>query len=404
MHRQQLLLSSILFLCATLMTPPAPSRASSFSENALEEAVVGGNTAFALKLYQELGTSAGNLFFSPYSISTALGMAYGGAREKTAREMREALHFPLEQALLHPAFGHISRDLAAAAHGDGQQLAIANGLCLTGGDVQDSFKTLLKDNYDAEIFRGNVGEINAWVKRKTEGKISEILTSLDANSVCVLLNAIYFKGLWESRFKKEQTHDAPFKVTARKLVTVAFMHQNSDFKILQKPDFQAALIPYRGNALSMIILLPQQVDGLAALERQVTAENLKQWMAELYGQVARQTELSVPKYRLESTCDLVAPCKKLGMKDAFDPAGAADFSGMGWPKGKLWISQIRHKAFVEVNEEGTEATAATIVGMRTMSAGRSPVFCADHPFLFLIRHNRTGSLLFMGRIADPKGA
>ena len=403
MQPQQVLLSAILFICAALMSPLAAARASSSSGNLLEAAVIGGNTAFALKLYHELGNSAGNLFFSPYSISLAMGMAYGGAREKTACEMRDALHFPREQAQLHPVFGNLTHDLAAAAHRDGQQLTIANGLCLTGGDVVDSFKSLLKDNYDAEIFRGNVVEINSWVKRKTEGKIEEILTSLDASSVCVLLNAIYFKGLWESQFKKEQTHDALFKVSAQKLVTVPFMHQRSDFKILQKPDFQAALIPYRGRALSLIILLPQQVDGLAALERQVTPENLQQWLTELDGQSARQTELSVPKYKLECDYDLVGHCKKLGMKDAFDPAGAADFSGMGWPKGKLWISQIKHRAFVEVNEDGTEAAAATIVGMRTTSAGRSPVFCADHPYLFLIRHNLTGSILFMGRLAEPKG-
>jgi len=149
-----------------------------------------------------------------------------------------------------------------------------------------------------------------------------------------------------------------------------------------------------------VILLPDAVDGLSRLETQMTGENLKQWMSELDRMPAVEARLSIPKYKMEAGYDLAEPCKSLGIREAF-MSGRADFSGMGFPKGKLWISQIKHKAFVEVNEEGTEAAAATAVVMQTTAVRKYPVFRADHPFLFIIRDNRTESILFMGRLADP---
>ncbi len=363
--------------------------------------VAEGNTGFALDLYSVLQKEEGNLFFSPYSISTALAMTYAGARQNTATEMKEALHFQLDQVQLHPAFKSLSRTLMANARKADQKLNIANGLCLTGGDVSKTFKALLKEHYDAEFFSGGLDKINGWVKQKTEGKIEKILEKLDPNSVCVLLNAIYFKGIWESQFKKTHTHDAPFTVSSSKRVTVPLMYQKSNFKILRKRDFQAASIPYKKKLMSMIVLLPQKEDGLAKLEKQLTQQNLKQWLVELDKTPAQETGLFMPKFKCETKYDLVPPCKDLGMKDAFDTGGKADFTGMGWPKGELWISQIKHRAFVEVNEEGTEAAAATAVEMATKSARRFPVFRADHPFLFLIRDNQTDTILFMGRMVDP---
>ena len=400
MKRTPVALSAIL-LAATLVVL-ATSMVADQSPNASVETLVKTNTAFAVELYRELGTSEGNLFFSPYSISSALSMTYAGARQNTAREMKKVLHFELDQTQLHPAFKSLNRELTTNARKANQKLNIANGLCLTGGDVSNEFKTLLKENYDAELFSGGLDKINGWVKKKTEGKIEKILETLDPNSACVLLNAIYFKGTWESQFKKGRTHDAPFKVSASKQVTVPLMYQRSHFQLLKKQDFQAASIPYEGKHLSMIILLPQDVDGLAELEKQLTEQNLQQWLAELDEAPVQEIEVYIPKYKLETDYDLVPPCNALGMKDAFDTSGKADFSGMGWPEGELWISQIKHKAFVEVNEEGTEAAAATGVGMRIASIPRYPVFRADHPFLFMIRDNPTGSILFMGRLVDPE--
>jgi len=362
-----------------------------------------GNTAFALKLYSELRATEGNLFFSPFSISSALGMTYAGARGNTATEMKSALHYPLEPADLPAAFQRLDRELVANARKAGQELAIANGLCLTGGNVSDGFKSLLEDNFDAELFAGGLDRINGWVKRKTEGKIAKILDQLDPNSVCVLLNAIYFKGTWASPFPKAATRDGPFQMAAGRQVVVPFMHRKTALPILRQPDFQATAIPYQGDRLSMVILLPDKVDGLGALEKQLTGGNLGQWLAGLDRAASGEVDLWLPKFKLETGCDLVAPCKALGINDAFDATGKADFTGMGWKQGELWISQIKHKAYVEVNEEGTEAAAATAVEMATRAAPQVSVFRADHPFLFLIRDHESGSILFLGRLAAPAG-
>ena len=400
MNRTHLTLSAVLLVAA--LAVPATMMAAGRAESTSMDTLTSGNTTFAVKLYRELGTAEGNLFFSPYSISSALGMTYAGARENTAREMKDALHFELEQRELHPAFKKLNQELVTSARKADQKLSIANGLSLTGGGVSEEFKVLLKDNYDAELFAGGLNKINGWVKQKTEGKIEKILETLDPNSVCVLLNAVYFKGIWESQFKEMHTRDAPFKLSSRKQVTVPLMYQKSDFKILKKKDFQAAEIPYKGKRMSMIVLLPEDVDGLPKLEKQLTTQSLKEWLAELDERPSQETELHMPKYKLETSYDLVPACTKLGMKDAFDTTGKADFRGMGWPKGELWISQIKHKAFVEVNEEGTEAAAATAVEMATLSVRHYPVFRADHPFIFVIRENTTGSILFMGKLVDPR--
>lgn len=363
--------------------------------------LVEGNSAFAWSLYGELASEEGNLFFSPYSVSSALGMTYCGARGATANEMKEALHFPLAPEQLPPAFKTLNGALLANARKDKQTLNIANGLCLTGGNVSKEFKALLKADFDAEIFPGDLNTINAWVKRRTEGKIPKILESLDPRSVCVLLNAIYFKGIWEKPFEKGRTHDAPFNISANHQVTVPFMARRGGFQILEKPDFQMVAIPYSGKHLSMVILLPKEAEGLAKLEKQVAQGAGQPWLAELDAAPAQETELSLPKYKLETDYDLVPPCKSLGIKEAF--GGKADFSGMGWTKGALCIDQIKHKAFVEVNEEGTEAAAATAVGIRMTAIRQYPVFRADHPFLFLIRDQQTGTILFLGRMVNPSG-
>jgi len=329
-------------------------------------------------------------------------MTYAGARGSTAAEMARVLHFDLAQTELHPAFKSLNKEMAAFARKSGQQLNIANALVTTGGNVSGEFKSILKNYYDAEIFSGGLDVINGWVKKKTEGKIETILDELSPNSVCVILNAVYFKGIWESPFEKSNTRDASFTMSAGEKVMVPLMHQESSFKIMTEKDFQAISIPYKGKNLSMVILLPRAVDGVAALEKQFTTQNLKEWLGKLDKERVQKVELYLPKFKFATSYDLVDPFKKMGMKDAFS-MGAADFSGMGWPKGDLWIGQIKHKAFVEVNEEGTEAAAATAVEMMTKTVPASPpVFRADHPFLFIIRDNQSDNILFMGRMNNPK--
>lgn len=393
---------SAIMIGVLLAVPAARSLAAVPSGPSVAGSFVQENNAFAVKLFRQLGASEGNLFFSPYSISAALGMTYDGARGITAREMASALHFRVPQKELPHAFKALTGDLLATARDSGQKLDIANALVLTGGDVSGTFKATLKDYYDAEIFGGGLAAINGWVKKKTEGKIETILEKLDPNSVCVLLNAIYFKGTWESQFRKSSTHDAPFNVSAGLQVPVAMMYQKGDFKLLEEQDFQAVSLPYRGKSLSMVILLPRSVDGLAALEKQVEDKRLAAWLAKLDQQQAQSIDLFLPKFKLETGYDLASSFMKMGMKEAFQP-GKADFRGMGWPIGRLFISQIKHKAYVEVNEEGTEAAAATAVEMATKSVLQYPRFRADHPFIYLVRDNRSGSILFMGRMANPAG-
>ncbi len=388
--------SAALFLMFSAILGSAPARGAESDLKTLAR----DNTAFALSLYGKLAPTEGNLFFSPYSISSAMGMTYAGARENTAAEMAKALEFAATPEQLPAAFKSLNAAVQASARSGGHNLNIANGICLTDGDVSQEFKAVLRESFDAEIFPGGLDKINGWVKEKTEGKIEKILEELSPNSVCVLLNAIYFKGNWASQFKREATQDAPFRPATGKEVTVPLMYQKGQFKLLEKDAFQALVMPYSGKTLSMGIILPKAVDGLAALEKTLTAETLAQWLAEADKQPEREAQVFVPRFTLESGYDLIPPCQALGIKDAFD-ADKADFRGMGWAKGALWIAQIKHKAFVEVNEEGTEAAGATAVEMRTKSVRRNPIFRADHPFLFVIRDHATGSILFLGRLSDP---
>ena len=362
--------------------------------------LVSGNNAFAVEMYQKLATSDKSLFFSPYSVSSALGMTCAGAKDNTAKEMRKTLNFKLSRKLTHSTFKQLNHQLMANANNSNQKLSIANGLCLISGKVSEKFKAFIKDNYDAEVFNGDLSVLNAWVKKKTEEKIETILSQLPPNCVCVLLNAIYFKGTWDSEFEKTSTHNMPFNITSTKKVTIPMMYQRNKFKLLEKNDFKAVSLPYKGNHMSMFIVLPNKVDGLVDVEKQLTAENLTAWIDELEKLPGEKTDLAMPKFKLETKYNLVSKCKSLGIKDAFSPK-TADFRNMGWPIGKLWIAQIIHKAFVEVNEEGTEAAAATAVVMQTKSMHFYPSFRADHPFIFVIKDNETGSILFMGKVVNP---
>jgi serpin B len=370
--------------------------------------MVDGNTAFAAKLYVELASTSGtgNLFFSPYSVSSCLGMAEVGAKGDTANEIHRALHFGVSQEGLAVGFKKLDALLLTAPRsGTANKLAIANALCLTGGDAKPDYKLLLKNCFHAEIFRGGLADINAWVKRQTEGNIEKILDQLDPNSALVLLNAIYFKGAWQNPFEESDTREATFHLSPTKAKKAMFMKQVTSVPYLEQGDFQAVLLPYKGNRLSMVILLPRAINGLAGLEKTVLNSNFKGWLAAVRFARSQKVDCSIPRFKLESDYDLRPLCKALGMQKAFDPK-AADFSGMAEAKDKLFISLIEHKAVIEVNEEGSVASAAT-AGVANFGAAPTklppppPIFRADHPFLFLIQDTQTGSILFMGRLVDP---
>ncbi len=360
------------------------------------------NFAFAGDVYRELSaTENDNVFFSPYSISSALAMTYAGARGETEREMAAALRWPLDQADLPPAFAERNRRLMDAARESEQILNIANGLSLTGGDVSDAYKELLRDAYNADIFSGGPREINAWISRQTEGLIPSIIDQLSPESVCIILNAIYFKGIWQHPFDPAKTRDAPFHVAPDQQVTVPLMSRQGPYRLLQTQDLTAISLPYAGEEFSMIVILPRNNATVEKLEKDLAAGTLTAWREALKEQPPREVRLYLPKFKLETDYNLVPAARRLGIRDAF-LENTADFSGMGWPKGELWISQIKHKAYVEVDEKGTEAAAATAVEMRTTALPPPPpVFRADRPFLFVIQHDQTGAILFMGRLVDP---
>jgi len=375
-------------------------------------AVVKGNGAFALDLYSRLSSCSGNLFFSPFSISTALAMAYGGAQGATAEEIAAALRFPFGQNRLHPAFADLLKQ--ARGRSRGIELSLANGLWAQHGyEFRESFIDLVKSHYGADLreldFSTAAAEacriINEWVEKQTHGKIRHLIepSALGPLTRLVLANAIYFKGDWASPFEKDQTEDAPFTVTPNQKVTVPMMHQLADYSYLETDSFQALGLAYEGWDLAMVVFLPRKVEGLPELEKSLTPEKLRTWLA---GLRPRVVNAYFPRFRATSTFMLNEVLAEMGMRLAFHLSGA-DFSGMSGSE-HLFLSLILHKAYVDVDEKGTEAAAVTVQGVVTGARWgwhqieRIPVFRADHPFLFLIKDDRSGSILFLGRVTNPK--
>jgi serpin B len=374
-----------------------------------QAAVVEGNNAFAVDLYGQLRKRSGNLFFSPESISTALAMTYAGARGDTASQLATTLHFTLPPERLHPAIGGLLSDLNAVH--DGYQLRVANALWAQQGyTFLDSFLKVTKTDYGAGFnqvdFKGETEAarltINQWVEQKTENKIKDLIQPgvLDSMTKLVLTNAIYFKGDWQTQFDKAKTKDEDFHVSQGQTVKTPLMHREGEFNYFNGGTFQVLEIPYKSTELSMIIFLPNDMSGLPALEQALTASNTQKWLHQL-GPVSKVV-VTMPRFKLTQQFELESTLSAMGMPLAFEKG--ADFSGMTGNR-EFFISAAIHKAYVDVNEEGTEAAAATAVVIRP-SAVRlhpqpPPVFRADHPFVFLIRDNRSGSILFMGRVINP---
>ena len=368
--------------------------------------------AFAFDLYGEVRGGEGNLFLSPYSISSALAMTYAGARGRTADEMARTLKFPadwLAQAdRIHAAFAHLNADLNA--EGKPYELTVANRLWgQTGYGFLPAFLGVLGRHYGAGLqevdFAGNTegarGTINAWVEKETRDRIKDLIPpgGVQPLTRLVLTNAIYFNGTWEDQFEKKRTTDADFLVTAARKVTVPMMYQTKHFQYADCGTFQMLQMPYKGGELAMAVLLPKQTGGLAALEGQLSAATLAERLRSLKYENVR---LYLPRFTMTWRVLLAGVLKKMGMPLAFN-ASKADFTAMNGGKEPLWIDEVIHKAFVDVNEEGTEAAAATAVVMLGGGMPSEPVvFRADHPFLFLIRDTRSGAILFMGRVINPK--
>ena len=406
------LLSALLFVLggSAVLTaqPPVTLRSVPAADQA--ETVKGSN-AFAIDLYAQLRTQPGNLFFSPESISTAFAMAYAGARGQTATEIEKVFHFTLPPERLHPAMGA----LLAGMNGThtGYELHVADALwAQQDTNFLPAYLKLVETNYGAGFHPVDFksapesvrAAINQWVEKQTNDKIQNLLApgTVTPLTRLILTNAIYFKGSWIASFDKAQSKDDVFRLSAAQTVKAPLMHRTGSFRYYDGGAFQALELPYSGNELSMVVLLPKEISGLPALEKAFTAAALMEWLEKL--EPEDTVVLTLPRFKMTQQFELSGTLGKMGMAQAF--SNAADFSGMDG-KPDFAISAAFHKAFIDVNEEGTEAAAATAIVMRpTAVFRRAPepppiVFTADHPFLFLIRDDATGAILFMGRVTDP---
>ncbi len=371
--------------------------------------LVEGNTKFAFDLYGQLKDGDNNLFFSPYSISTALAMTHAGARGATAQQMAAVLHFNRDQEQLHRAFSDLETHLNSIRGKTEVELKVANAIWSQQDHaLLNSFQELVAGNYRAKLetvdfktaYDAVRKEINRWVEQQTNDKIKNLIPegALDSLTRLVLVNAIYFKGMWAEQFVKKNTADADFWQSQESRAKVAMMHQEKSFNYMENADLQLLELPYAGRDLAMLVLLPKEIEGLAALEENLTADNIQTWGRQLRKQ---KVKVYLPRFKMTSQFSLAQTLAAMGMPDAFQPK-AADFSGIAGSRD-LFISAIVHKALVEVNEEGTEAAAATgiMVGVTSLPPP-TPVFRADHPFIFLIQDKVTKSVLFMGRLVDPQ--
>jgi serpin B len=382
-----------------------------------QEVLVNSNTTFAFTLYQAAPKDDPNFVFSPYSISQALAMTHAGARGDTATQMAAVLAFTLEPAALGAAFNTLNADLVARGNAEAnddlgqsaRQLRLANALW---GEQTFPFYTdylaLVEASYGAPLHLTDFinapdaarDTINAWVAEQTADRIQDILPAdvVGPDTRLVLTNAIYFKGAWFNPFNQGATVDAPFFLLDGSTVDVPMMHTTAFFGYAEGEGYRAVQLSYQGSDLALLVMVP---DDFVAFEAALTAE--------IFNSIARditytQVQLGLPRFTFETALSLSETLKALGMTDAFD-SGRADFSGMAAvaPDANLYISDALHKAFIAVDEEGTEAAAATaiIMGVTSAPADEPRPFTVDHPFIFAIRDMQTGSVLFLGRVLDP---
>jgi serine protease inhibitor len=370
-----------------------------------QAAVVKGNTAFAVDLYGNLRSQEGNLFCSPYSISTALAMTYAGARGPTADEMARTLHFTLDQDRLHPACGALRQVLGGDGKKRGYELYTANGLWgQKGYGFLDDFLKVTRDHYHAPLTEVDFVKapedarktINDAVAKETKGRVKDLLPSgiINDHTRLVLTNAIYFKAGWASKFNKNATSEAAFHVKPDEKVSVPMMRQTVKSPFFDAGNFQVLELPYLEKELSMVIFLPKKVDGLAEFEKELTVARLADVLSKLH---VAKLEVWLPRFKMTGEFRLKKELSELGMPTAFSSKDA-DLSGMNGKKN-LFLQEAVHSTFIEGNEEGTEAAGATAVVGGEDSL--PPSFKADHPFLFVIRENQTGTILFMGRVVNP---
>ena len=377
----------------------------------VNEAVVAGNSQFAFDLYENLrqGTKE-NLFFSPYSISTALAMLYGGADGRTEEEIANVLHFPENQEQFHSGFAMLQRLVHGGPHRSSVELEVANRLWgQTGYPILDPFLQTTRDHYGAELALVDFAEseaarqeINLWVEEQTDYKIRELIPSgyLDYLTRFVLTNAIYFHGNWAEPFLKKDTKPEDFDTGSGKL-KVPMMYLKESSRYGEFDGLQVLEKPYAGGTVSMVVLLPEKSENaLEQLESSLSPQHVDVWLANM---TTEMVEIYLPRFRFTKPYKLKGVLSDMGMPSTFD-VSVAKFSSISDEPG-IFVGEVFHKAYIEVNEKGTTAAAATGFGGGGgggFEPPPEPIFRADHPFVFLIRDNVTGSILFLGRVMNPK--
>jgi len=372
------------------------------------ESLVQAYNRSGLELFEALASKPGNLVISPYSIGTAMAMALVGARGDTEAEMARVLNLELPPAEVADADQRLNASLTERFAKEGVKLSLANALHLTkyGKLVADSYKKLLADKFGAELFSGSdLATINQWVKQKTDGKIDEILTRLDPYSVCVLLNAVYFKARWDSPFDQKHTKPGTFHLSRDESVEVPMMRQSGRYRVLRAQTFDAVELPYAGEQVAMIVLLPMRLGDPGEVAIALSDKTIEAVVRDLGRAESEYVNLSMPSFKTEFGADLIPAFSSLGMKLAFNQ-DRADFTGITEStkeEDRIHISQIEHKTVIDVTEEGTEAAAATAVEFALRSAPPPTTSVTiDRSFFYLIADRATGTILFMGRLSDPR--
>ena len=375
--------------------------------------VVNSSNMFTFDMYRQLLNGTENIFFSPYSITIALGMAYEGANGDTASQMLDVIDLPEDDEARRDMVRSLQNLLNPGSAP--YNLSTANAYWLRmGEDLNDSYQYTIENDYKADGQEldfvkdptGSADTINQWVEGETNGKIEDLITPnmITGFTYMILTNAIYFRSDWKYQFDQDATREESFYLSDGGTVPVDMMNicdEDIDLNYSENDDAKMLHLPYKSNALSMYVILPKEND-ISSLEEDLTEEYLDDMKSDLTGE---WVDVNLPKFKFEQKYDLIPDLEDMGMVDAFEP-GLADFSGISESgRSDLIISDVIHKSFVEVNEEGTEAAAATAVGVSMPAVDpdeEKPIdFRADHPFIFLIEHEETGQILFMGKVEDP---
>jgi len=380
----------------------------------MEDQIVKGNNKFSIDIFQAMKIPEENLFFSPLSIYTLLSMVFAGARGLTETQIKTVLHIKLDQVRFHSEYKKL---LSVFQRDTGSELSMANLLCVHKKyQLLEKYLWIVEDTYGGTIWNLDFNaipetclKINTWVAEHTQGKIKNVIHTLKEDDGFVLVNAIYFKGTWENLFKEKDTKEENFTLLSGDKILVQMMHQKEKFRWINEDGFQILEMPYKGirifgtlEHISMIIFLPEKKDGIEDLENSLTNEKIENYLEKLHKIWEKEINVYFPKFKIEKGYELKKILHNLGMTSAFSEG--ANFSKIAEDPPK-YISQIIHKAFVEVNERGTEAAAVTalrVLGSAIGPTAKPPDFRADHPFIFLLIDSYTRAILFIGRVVNPK--